>query len=53
MPFQKPLELAFAKMTRSLDGEERYMLQNLDLAFSFRPLAPEDPDVRVLECTIF
>jgi predicted DNA-binding transcriptional regulator YafY len=49
MPFQKPLELAFAKMTRSLDDEERYMLENLDLAFSFRPFAPEDADVRVLE----
>lgn len=49
MPFQKPLELAFAKMTRSLDDEERYMLENLDLAFSFRPFAPEDADLRVLE----
>ena len=49
MPFQKPLELAFAKITRSLDDEERYMLENLDLAFSFRPFAPEDPDLRVLE----
>jgi predicted DNA-binding transcriptional regulator YafY len=49
MPFQKPLELAFAKITRSLDDDERYMLENLDLAFSFRPFAPEDPDLRVLE----
>ncbi|MCX6926597.1 MAG: WYL domain-containing protein, partial [Verrucomicrobia bacterium] len=49
MPFQKPLELAFAKITRSLDDEERYVLENLDLAFSFRPFAPEDPDLRVLE----
>ena len=49
MPFQKPLELAFAKITRSLDDEERYMLENLDLAFSFRPFAPEDPDLRLLE----
>jgi len=49
MPFQKPLELAFAKITRSLDDEERYMLENLDLAFSFRPFAPEDPDLRTLE----
>jgi proteasome accessory factor B len=49
MPFQKPLELAFAKMTRSLDDEEKYMLENLDLAFSFRPFAPEDADLRVLE----
>jgi proteasome accessory factor B len=49
MPFQKPLELAFAKMTRTLDDEERYMLGNLDLAFSFRPFAAEDPDLRLLE----
>jgi proteasome accessory factor B len=49
MPFQKPLELAFAKMTRSLDDEEKYMLENLDLAFSFRPFAPEDADLRMLE----
>ena len=49
MPFQKPLELAFAKITGSLDDEERYMLENLDLASSFRPFAPEDPDLRLLE----
>ena len=49
MPFQKPLELAFVKITGSLDDEERYMLENLDLAFSFRPFAPEDPDLRLLE----
>ncbi|HWQ93468.1 MAG TPA: WYL domain-containing protein, partial [Clostridia bacterium] len=49
MPFQKPLELAFAKLTGSLDDEEKYLLQNLDLAFSFRPFAPEDADLRVLE----
>lgn len=49
MPFQKPLELAFAKMTRSLDDHERYTLENLDLAFSFRPFAPEGADLRVLE----
>ena len=49
MPFQRVLELAFAKMTRSLDEDERYMLENLDTAFSFRPFAPEDPDLKVLE----
>jgi proteasome accessory factor B len=49
MPFQKPLELAFAKMTRSLDDDEKYMLKNLDLAFSFRPVAPEEADVTLLE----
>src|SRR5262245_1173148 len=49
VPFQKPLELAFAKMTRSLDDEERYTLENLQVAFSFRPFATEDPDLRLLE----
>jgi len=49
MPFQKPLELAFAKITRSVGDDERYMLEILDLAFSFRPFAPEDPDLRILE----
>lgn len=49
MPFQKPLELAFAKLTQRLDDEERYTLENLDLAFSFRPFAPEDADLRLLE----
>jgi predicted DNA-binding transcriptional regulator YafY len=45
MPLQKPLELAFAKMTGILDDEERYMLENLDMAFSVRPFGPEDPDL--------
>jgi proteasome accessory factor B len=49
VPFQKPLELAFAKMTQSLDDEERYTLENLEVAFSFRPFATEDPDLRLLE----
>ena len=49
VPFQKLLALAFAKMERCLDDEEKYLLENLDLAFSFRPFAPEDPDVRLME----
>jgi predicted DNA-binding transcriptional regulator YafY len=49
LPFQKPLELAFAKLAASLEDQERYQLEHLDLAFSLRPFAPEDPDLRVLE----
>ncbi len=30
MPFQKPLELAFKKLTRCLDDEARYVLENFD-----------------------
>lgn len=49
LAFAKPLELAFAKLTRSLEDEERYLLERLDLAFSFRPFAPEEADLRLLE----
>jgi proteasome accessory factor B len=45
MPFQKPLRMAFKKLTGQLDGSERYSLQNLGLAVSFRPFAPEDADL--------
>ena len=45
MPFQKPLRMAFKKLTGQLDGQERYSLENLGLALSFRPSAPEDSDL--------
>ena len=44
-PFQKPLRMAFRKLTGQLDGRERYSLENLGLALSFRPFAPEDADL--------
>jgi predicted DNA-binding transcriptional regulator YafY len=44
-PFQKPLRMAFKKLTGQLDGQERYSLENLGLALSFRPFAPEDGDL--------
>jgi proteasome accessory factor B len=44
-PFQKPLRMAFNKLTGQLDGKERYSLENLGLALSFRPFAPEDADL--------
>ena len=44
-PFQKPLRMAFRKLTGQLDGREQYSLENLGLALSFRPFAPEDADL--------
>jgi len=49
MGFQKPLELAFDKITRALDDEERYLLEDVDRVFSFRPFAPEDVNLKLLE----
>lgn len=45
-PFQKPLAMAFRKLTGQLDAKERYSLDNLAEALSFRPFAPEDTDLR-------
>ena len=45
MPFQKPLRMAFKKLTGQLDNRERYSLEKLGLAISFRPFAPEDADL--------
>jgi proteasome accessory factor B len=44
-PFQKPLKMAFKKLTGQLDTKERYSLDNLGEALSFRPFAPEDTDL--------
>ena len=46
---QQPLELAFQKCMGQLDDQERFTLQNLDDVLSFRPFAPEDPDLRLFE----
>jgi len=48
-PFEKPLRLAFDKLTRQLDTQHRYTLQNLDAALSFRPFAPEDTDLHAFQ----
>mgnify|MGYP000751895782 CR=1 FL=1 len=45
-PFQKPLETAFRKLSGQLDQESRYSLRGIDELLSFRPLAPEDSDLR-------
>jgi proteasome accessory factor B len=47
MPFQKALQMAFTKLTGQLDNRQRYSLEHLGLALSFRPLAPEDSDLNV------
>jgi proteasome accessory factor B len=46
---QRPLEAAFQKCLGQLDDEERYTLQDLDAAFSLRPFAPEDADLKLFE----
>jgi predicted DNA-binding transcriptional regulator YafY len=48
-PLEKPLRLAFDKLTRQLDTQQRYSLQNLDAALSFRPFAPEDTDLHAFQ----
>lgn len=48
-PFQKPLQTAFQKLAGQLDQSARFTLGSLDEALSFRPLAPEDTDVRVFD----
>ena len=46
---QRPLERAFQKFMGRLDHEERFTLQNVDKVLSFRPFAPEEPDLALAE----
>ncbi len=39
-----PLQTAFSKLTMRLDNREKYTMQDLDAALSFRPFAPEIMD---------
>jgi len=48
-PFHQPLQRAFQKFTGQLDRNERYTLEHLHQALSFRPLAPEDTDLQTFE----
>jgi proteasome accessory factor B len=48
-PWHRPLETAFRRLTGQLDREASYTLGNLDGAFSFRPLAPEDADLKMFQ----
>lgn len=45
-PFEKPLAMAFRKLTGQLDTREPYSLDDLGDALSFRPFAPDDTDLR-------
>jgi predicted DNA-binding transcriptional regulator YafY len=44
-PFERPLGLAFRRLTGQLDRTVAFSLGNLEQAFSFRPFAPEDADL--------
>ena len=48
-PFQKPLLTAFQRLAGQLDQSARFTLGSLDEALSFRPLAPEDTDVKTFD----
>jgi len=44
-PFERPLEMAFRKLTGQLDRSVQFSLGNLEEVLSFRPFAPEDADL--------
>lgn len=48
-PFEQPLSVAFSKLTSHLDVNERFTLDSLQEALSFRPFAPEDTDLHAFE----
>jgi proteasome accessory factor B len=48
-PWHKPLENAFRRLTGQLDRDASYTINNLEGAFSFRPLAPEDADLKMFQ----
>lgn len=48
-PFEQPLSLAFSKLTGHLDVNERFSLDSLQEALSFRPFAPEDADLQTFQ----
>jgi proteasome accessory factor B len=48
-PFEKPLRMAFEKLTEKLDGKELYMLENLGEVLSFRLFAAEETDMRMFK----
>jgi proteasome accessory factor B len=48
-PFEKPLQIAFQKLTSQLDNQDRYTLDALDQVLSFRPFAPEDTDLAIFK----
>lgn len=48
-PFEQPLETAFRKLTAQLSADSEYTFHNLEQALSFRPLGPEDTDLKLFQ----
>jgi proteasome accessory factor B len=48
-PFQRLLEGAYAELTGQLDAQVRFTLGELGSAFSFRPFAAENADLKMFE----
>jgi len=48
-PFEHLLEAAFRKLTGQLDTSTSFSFGNLDQAFSFRPFAPEETDLKLFQ----
>ena len=48
-PFERPLAMAFRKLTGQLDRGVQFSLGSLDEVLSFRPFAPEDADLETFE----
>ena len=48
-PFERPLAMAFRKLTGQLDRSVQFSLGNLDEVLSFRPFAPEDADLETFQ----
>ena len=48
-PWQQPLESAFRRLMGQLDRQTNFSLGNLDSAFSFRPLAPEEANLGMFQ----
>ena len=48
-PFEHLLEAAFRKLTGQLDTSTSFSFGGLDQAFSFRPFAPEETDLKLFQ----
>ena len=48
-PFAQVLANAYKKLTGQLNAEAQFALGSLDAAFSFRPFAPEEADLKAFE----
>jgi len=48
-PFERPLDMAFRKLTGQLNRSVQFSLGNLEEVLSFRPFAPEDADLENFE----